>query len=98
MENILITGGAGFMGSALTHHLYKMYPNYRIIVVDCLTYAGDVENLPVPIWKENNDRFVFWYGNVVNGELMDTLVSQADMVVHFAAETHVTRSIYRGSI
>jgi dTDP-glucose 4,6-dehydratase len=65
-----------------------------LIVVDCLTYAGDIENLPVPICEENDERFVFWYGNVTNGELMDTLVSQSDMIVHFAAETHVTRSIY----
>ncbi|MCP4112657.1 MAG: NAD-dependent epimerase/dehydratase family protein [Desulfobacteraceae bacterium] len=94
MKTILITGGAGFIGSAFTHHIFDNYPEYKIIVVDCLTYAGAVENLPVPIWKEDNGRFAFWYGNVVNGELMDTLVSQADMVVHFAAESHVTRSIY----
>jgi dTDP-glucose 4,6-dehydratase len=94
MKTILITGGAGFIGSAFTHHIFDKYPEYRIIVVDCLTYAGAVENLPVPIWKENDDRLVFWYGNVINGELMDTLVSQCDMVVHFAAESHVTRSIY----
>ena len=94
MKTILITGGAGFIGSAFTHHIYHKYPEYRVIVVDCLTYAGAVENLPVPIWKENSDRFTFWYGNVINGELMDTLVSESDMVVHFAAESHVTRSIY----
>ena len=94
MKTILITGGAGFIGSAFTHHIFNNYKDYRIIVVDCLTYAGAVENLPVPIWEENNDRLVFWYGNVINGELMDTLVSQSHMVVHFAAESHVTRSIY----
>lgn len=94
MKTILITGGAGFIGSAFTHYIFQKYPAYKIIVVDCLTYAGAVENLPVPIWQENDDRFVFWYGNVLNGELMDTLVSQSDMVVHFAAESHVTRSIY----
>ncbi|MDY6971688.1 MAG: GDP-mannose 4,6-dehydratase [Thermodesulfobacteriota bacterium] len=94
MKTILITGGAGFIGSAFTHYIYKKYPDYNIIVVDCLTYAGAVENLPVPIWKENDGRFAFWYGNVVNGELMDTLVSQSHMIVHFAAESHVTRSIY----
>jgi dTDP-glucose 4,6-dehydratase len=97
MKTILITGGAGFIGSAFTHYIYNKYPEYRIIVVDCLTYAGVVENLPVPIWQENDDRFVFWYGNVANGELMDTLVSESDMVVHFAAESHVTRSIYDNS-
>ena len=94
MKTVLITGGAGFIGSAFTHYIFNKYPDYKIIVVDCLTYAGSVENLPVPIWYKNDDRFVFWYGNVTNGELMDTLVSQSDMVVHFAAESHVTRSIY----
>jgi len=95
LKTILITGGAGFIGSNFTHYIYNKYPDYKIIVIDALTYAGSVENLPVPIWKDNNeDRFEFWYGNVMNGELMDTLVSQSDYVVHFAAESHVTRSIY----
>lgn len=90
---ILVTGGAGFIGSNFVRHLYNTYPDYRIIVLDALTYAGNVENLPVKI-NENNSRLSFWYGNVKNGELVDTLVSQSDVVVHFAAETHVTRSIY----
>ncbi len=94
MKTILVTGGAGFIGSAFTHYIFNKYSDYKIIVLDCLTYAGAVENLPVPIWEENNERFVFWYGDIANGELMDTLVSQSDIVVHFAAETHVTRSIY----
>jgi len=97
METILITGGAGFIGSAFCRYIYNKYPNYKIIVVDCLTYAGDIGNLPVSICEENNERFLFWYGNVTNGELIDTLVSQSDMVVHFAAESHVTRSIYDNS-
>jgi dTDP-glucose 4,6-dehydratase len=77
-----------------THYIYNNFPDYRIVVLDCLTYAGAVENLPVPIWQKSDERFVFWYGNIVNGELVDTLVSESDMVVHFAAESHVTRSIY----
>lgn len=97
MKTVLITGGAGFIGSTFTHHMFNKYPDYRIVVIDALTYAGSVENLPVPIWQQENERFSFWYGNVINGELMDTLVSQADMVVHFAAESHVTRSIYDNS-
>lgn len=97
MKTILITGGAGFIGSTFTHHMFNKYPEYRIVVIDALTYAGSVENLPIPIWQQENERFSFWYGNVINGELMDTLVSQADMVVHFAAESHVTRSIYDNS-
>lgn len=98
MKTILITGGAGFIGSNFTRYIYEKYPEYRILVVDALTYAGSIENLPVHIWEDmDNPRFQFWYGNVLNGELMDTLVSQADYVVHFAAESHVTRSIYDNS-
>jgi len=93
-KTLLITGGAGFIGSNFVRRIYKNYPDYKIIVLDALTYAGFVENLPVNINEENGGRLAFWYGNVKNGELVDTLVSQADVVVHFAAETHVTRSIY----
>ena len=93
-KTILVTGGAGFIGSNFVRYIYNHYPDYRIIVLDALTYAGSVENLPVDINEHNGERLVFWYGNVRNGELVDTLVSQCDVVVHFAAETHVTRSIY----
>ena len=93
-KTILVTGGAGFIGSNFVRYIYNHYPDYRIIVLDALTYAGSVENLPVDINEHNGERLVFWYGNVRNGELVDTLVSQSDVVVHFAAETHVTRSIY----
>jgi len=93
-KTILVTGGAGFIGSNFVRYLYNNYPDYRIIVLDALTYAGFIENLPVNINEENGERLSFWYGNVKNGELVDTLVSQSDVVVHFAAETHVTRSIY----
>jgi dTDP-glucose 4,6-dehydratase len=93
-KTILVTGGAGFIGSNFVRHIYNSYPDYRIIVLDALTYAGFVENLPVDINEDNGERLIFWYGNVRNGELVDTMVSQSDVVVHFAAETHVTRSIY----
>jgi dTDP-glucose 4,6-dehydratase len=92
MKTILITGGAGFIGSNFVRHLFTKYPNYRIVVVDSLTYAGSVQNFPDGAFE--SDRYEFWYGDVRNGELMDTLVSQADIVVHMAAESHVTRSIY----
>ena len=94
MKTILITGGAGFIGSNFVRYLYENYPSYRLIVLDALTYAGNIENLPVNINDGPNDRLTFWYGNVRNGELMDTLVAQSDVIVHFAAETHVSRSIY----
>jgi dTDP-glucose 4,6-dehydratase len=93
-RTVLVTGGVGFIGSNFVRHLYNKYPDYRIIVLDALTYAGCVENLPVDINKTNGDRIVFWYGNVTNAELVGTLMAQTDDVVHFAAETHVTRSIY----
>lgn len=93
-KTILVTGGAGFIGSNFVRHMYNNYPDYKIIVLDALTYAGFIENLPVNINEANGGRLSFWYGNVKNGELVDTLVSQSDIVVHFAAETHVTRSIY----
>jgi dTDP-glucose 4,6-dehydratase len=92
MKTILITGGAGFIGSNFVRHLYDKYPDYRLLVVDALTYAGNVQNCPEGAM--GSGRYEFWYGDVRNGELMDTLVSQSDIVVHMAAESHVTRSIY----
>lgn len=94
MKTVLLTGGAGFMGSNVVKHIYNKYPDYKIIILDALTYASDIENLPVNINENSDNRIVFWYGNVRNGELVDSLVSQSDIVLHFAAETHVTRSIY----
>lgn len=95
MKTFLITGGAGFIGSNFVHHLYDKYPDCRILVLDLLTYAGSLENLPAAIQQNpNNGRLQFWYGDVRNASLVDSLVAQADIVVHFAAETHVTRSIY----
>src|ERR1700722_10420535 len=101
MKTILITGGAGFIGSNFVRHFFDTYPSYRLCVLDLLTYAGSVENLPndgaisgdAP---EQNDasRLEFWYGDIPNGPLVDSLVERADVVVHFAAQSHVTRSIF----
>ena len=93
-KTILITGAAGFIGSNLVSHVYRRYPNYRLVLLDALTYAGSLENLPAEFNRPDSDQISFWYGNVCNAELVDTLVSQSTIVVHFAAETHVTRSIY----
>lgn len=93
-KTILVTGGAGFVGSNFVRFIYEKYREYRLIILDALTYAGNIKNLPFDINKQNEERGVFWYGNVRNGELVDSLVSEASIVVHFAAETHVTRSIY----
>lgn len=92
MKTVLVTGGAGFIGSNFVRHLYQKYPEYRLLVVDALTYAGNVKNCPEGAM--GSGRYEFWYGDVRNGELMDTLVSKSDIVVHMAAESHVTRSIY----
>src|SRR5262247_2875330 len=95
MKTFLITGGAGFIGSNFVHYLYDKYPDYRILILDLLTYAGSLENLPGALSRgAENGRLQFWYGDVRNGQLVDSLVAQSDVVVHMAAETHVTRSIY----
>lgn len=93
MATYLVTGGAGFIGSNFVHYIFDKYPDSKIIVLDLLTYAGSVDNFPVNPTKIN-DRFEFWYGDVCNNSLVESLVEKADYVVHFAAETHVTRSIF----
>ncbi|MDP3956565.1 MAG: GDP-mannose 4,6-dehydratase [bacterium] len=91
-KTILITGGAGFIGSAVLRYLFKKYPTYHFIVLDALTYAGDIRNIPESIRQSKN--FEFHYGDIRNQKIVDHLVSRADVVLHFAAETHVARSIF----
>jgi dTDP-glucose 4,6-dehydratase len=93
-KTILVTGGAGFLGSNFVRHIYTRHPTYRIIAVDALTYAGSIDNLPLDLNGAYDGRLTFWHGNVCNANLMEALIAQSDIVVHFAAETHVTRSIY----
>jgi dTDP-glucose 4,6-dehydratase len=88
--NILVTGGAGFIGSNFIHHILKKYPEYQVINLDALTYAGNLENLKG--WEgDTNYRFV--KGSITDAAVVEPLVSECDIVVHFAAETHVDRSI-----
>lgn len=96
MRNLLITGGAGFIGSNFIEYWLKNYSDDRIIVLDALTYAGNPQNFPDAI--KNSERFEFWYGNVTNEEIVNELVSRSDIVVHFAAESHVARSIFDNKI
>jgi dTDP-glucose 4,6-dehydratase len=92
MKTILITGGAGFMGSNFVRHWYNNHPEYKIIVLDNLTYAGRLQNIDRHIY-EDTERFEFCLGSIGSIELVNRLVEKADIVVHFAAESHVTRSI-----
>lgn len=96
-KTLLVTGGAGFIGGNFVRYWYNKYPNHKIIVLDNLSYAGNPDNIPEEI-RINNQRFEFWYGNVCNGELVNTLVERSDIVIHFAAESHVARSIFDNKI
>ena len=92
MKNILITGGAGFIGSNFIPYFLEKYEEYNIINLDLLTYAGDLENLKE---VKNNPRYKFIKGNICNRELVEYIFTEYDIqgVIHFAAESHVDNSI-----
>ncbi|NOX36645.1 MAG: dTDP-glucose 4,6-dehydratase [Calditrichaeota bacterium] len=89
-RSILVTGGAGFIGSNFVRYMVNKYPNYRIIVLDALTYAGNRENLAD---LEGRLNYLFYHGNICDSRVVDNLVSNVDTIINFAAETHVDRSI-----
>ena len=88
--NILVTGGCGFIGSNFIRHILEKYPDYRIINLDKLTYAGNPDNLKD---IEKNPNYSFIRGDICDTAIVDELMERADQVVHFAAESHVDRSI-----
>lgn len=87
---ILVTGGAGFIGSNFVHYFLKNNPSYSILNLDKLTYAGNLDNL---ISLENNPRHQFIRGDITDSALVDRLAKEVEAIIHFAAETHVDRSI-----
>lgn len=87
---LLVTGGAGFIGSNFVYHILNKYPDYEVINLDALTYAGNLENLK---GLEGNPRHRFVKGDICDSELVDKLAKEVDIIVHFAAESHVDRSI-----
>jgi dTDP-glucose 4,6-dehydratase len=93
VKTILVTGGAGFIGSNFIRYWYDSHPDWRILNLDLLTYAGNPDNIPARI-RDDRERYEFWYGNVCNPDLVSSLVARAEIVVHFAAESHVARSLY----
>jgi len=90
MVNVLITGGAGFIGSNFLKYMVDKYPDYNFTNLDALTYCGNLENL---IDIENNENYNFIKGDIRDKELVNDLVKDSDYVVNFAAESHVDRSI-----
>ena len=93
-RTVLVTGGAGFIGANFVYHILKKYPDYRVIVVDKLTYAGNLDNLKEAIEKFS-DRFAFYREDIVERhKMLEIFVKEKpDFVAHFAAESHVDKSI-----
>lgn len=87
---ILVTGGAGFIGSCFVRHILNKYNDYKVLNLDALTYAGNIENLND---VKNNPNYTFIHGNICDKELVSNLASEVDCIVNFAAESHVDRSI-----
>jgi len=92
MTNILITGGAGFIGSNFVPYFLKKYENYNIVNLDLLTYAGNLDNLQK---CESNPRYKFIKGHICNRDLVEFIFTEYNIqgVIHFAAESHVDNSI-----
>ncbi len=88
MKNMLVTGGAGFIGSNFVRYTLDNHSEYRVTVLDKLTYAGNINNL-----SDRAGQFDFVEGDICDKDLVDSLVQQCDIVVHFAAESHNDNSL-----
>src|SRR3989339_1357720 len=87
---LLITGGAGFIGSCFIRNMLQKYPAYKFINLDKLTYAGNPESLDD---VKDNPNYTFIQGDICDQKLVNELMSDVDCCINFAAETHVDRSI-----
>jgi dTDP-glucose 4,6-dehydratase len=87
---ILVTGGAGFIGSNFIRYLLEKYPDCKIINLDKLTYAGNLNNLKD---IENNKNYIFVKGDICDKKIVDKIVKDCEIIINFAAETHVDKSI-----
>lgn len=88
-KNVIVTGGAGFIGSNFVHWVIENQPGVHVTVLDALTYAGNLDNIAgLP-----QDRMTFVHGDICDAELVDKLAADADAIVHFAAESHNDNSI-----
>lgn len=85
---LIVTGGAGFIGANFVHYTLQNKPNYEVTVLDALTYAGNRDSL-----RPAGDSVRFVHGDICDPELVDRLVRESDLVVHFAAESHVDNSL-----
>jgi len=94
MQNLMVTGGAGFIGSNFVRYMLQKYPDYHIVVYDKMTYAGNLDNLR-DVVGEFPDRYAFEKGDIADATRVDEVVQQYDIdtIVNFAAETHVDRSL-----
>lgn len=88
-KNIMVTGGAGFIGSNFVHYVYNNFPNVHITILDKLTYAGNQNNVKSIL----GDRVELIVGDIMDKELVDKLASKADAIVHYAAESHNDNSL-----
>lgn len=94
IDSILVTGGCGFIGSNFIRYILDTYQDIKITNLDKLTYAGNIENLKD---MKNNDRYKFVRGDIKDKDIVDKCMENVDSVVHFAAESHVDRSILDAS-
>jgi len=94
MKNLLITGGAGFIGSNFVRYILTRYPGYRVVVFDKLTYAGNLDNLQDTA-AQFADRYAFVQGDIADATAVDAVMQEhrIDTIINFAAETHVDRSL-----